>query len=68
MMRTQKTARGSVSTTLHVDPPIIATAASDGAFCIKRGDAAIPVETSAEANFLIEQLKTAKKHFEGGTR
>lgn len=54
--------KGTVTTSLQVDPPIICTAGHDLTFAIKRGDAAIQIETRLEAEFLMDFLRTAKKH------
>lgn len=54
--------KGTITTSLQVEPPIICTAAHDLSFCIKRGDATIQIETRLEAEFLMDFLRTAKKH------
>lgn len=54
--------KGDTTHTLQVDPPVICTAGADMTFSIKRGNHAIQVESRMEAEFLMDFLRTAKKH------
>jgi hypothetical protein len=55
--------KGDTTHTLQgSEPVLICTSGADGTFCIKRGEAAIQVENQQEVLFLLDNLKTAKKH------
>lgn len=55
--------KGDTTHTLQgPEPVLICTSGADLTFCIKRGNAAIQVESRIEAEFLMDFLRTAKKH------
>lgn len=66
-MTVEKTELGkSTKTLVSANPPLQVTVTVNAVFAIERAGVSIAVATQEEAQFLMDHLRTAKKHLPAG--